>query len=126
MSASTVSEKCMLYLALCCVNTRRKCNKLPEFSTSNCCENRKVAMEELCNSKSNKLRRNSSESAEQYFLETLNSAMDDDVAFFTPRSYYHKVDMENDTKYFTPRTLFNYTDMGSDPGSIHTSLFETV
>ena len=83
-------------------------------------------MEEFCHGRNEKLRRSSSESAEKYTIETLNSVTHDDLAFFTPRTYFHTVSMENDTEFFTPRAYFHKTDMYSDPEIIHTSLFEIV
>ena len=122
------TEKCILSAILCCKH-RKVRTEVESFSPANCCENRKdikTEMEEFCHGRNEKLRRSSSESAEKYTIETLNSVTHDDLAFFTPRTYFHTVSMENDTEFFTPRAYFHKTDMYSDPEIIHTSLFEIV
>ena len=104
-------------MQLCCKNDRykkgsRKQNeqvkkKQSLTSTTNamsCCSRRKEylkkEMEELCNGREEKLRRNSSESADKYASETLHSLVVDDLAFFTPRSYYNTVDLNGINSQF--------------------------
>ena len=103
------TAKCILSTILCCKH-RKVSTELESFSPSNCCENRKhfkTEMEEFCHGRNEKLRRSSSESAEKYTIETLNSVTHDDLAFFTPRTYFHKVGFESEeSPFYTPRSYF--------------------
>ena len=103
------TAKCILSTILCCKH-RKVSTELESFSPSNCCENRKhfkTEMEEFCHGRNEKLRRSSSESAEKYTIETLNSVTHDALAFFPPRTYLHTVGFESEeSPFYTPRSYF--------------------
>lgn len=88
------NKKYLPDILMCC--NKRQSDNTSNGNTSFCCQNRKTfqtEMEEICNCREKRKRRLSSDSAEKYTSETLHSAFWDDVAFFTPRSYFHKVEI---------------------------------